>query len=235
MFVRYAVSRDDTLMSHSLTISERMNSVLRPVPTWAVYLLGALPGVYILVGVFLAFSGTYDLFGNSLGIDPAKTIEHWFGELALQFYIATMSISVLRNHFRLKLIKFRRPLGLLTFFYVVLHLFAWVLLDMQLFWSEMWADILKRPYITIGMVAFVLLIPLAITSNNASIRKLGPIAWQKLHMLTYPAFLLGAVHFVMVQKVWLSEALVYLVIVVALLLFRSRRIWNALKGRITPS
>lgn len=211
-------------MAHAITPSERVNAVLRPIPTWVVYLVGALPGLYIVVGVALAFSGVYDLFGNRLGIDPIKTIEHWLGELALQFFVATMAISVLRDRFRLKLIKFRRPLGLLTFFYVVLHLAVWVGLDLQWRWGEMWADILKRPYITIGMVGFVLMIPLAMTSNNAAIRKMGPMAWQTLHKLSYPAILLGAIHFVMVQKVWEAEPLIYLSAVVVLLMMRWRRL-----------
>lgn len=211
-------------MSHAITPSERVNAALRPIPTWAVYIVGALPGLYIIVGVFLAFSGIYDLFGASLGIDPVKTIEHWLGELALQFFIATMAISILRDRFRLKLIKFRRPLGLLTFFYVVLHLAVWIGLDLQWRWSEMWSDIWKRPYITIGMVAFALMIPLAITSNNSSIRKLGPLAWQTLHKLAYPAILLGAVHYVMVQRVWLVEPLVYLAVVLVLLGLRWSRL-----------
>lgn len=211
-------------MAHAITPSERVNAVLRPIPTWVVYLVGALPGLYIIAGVALAFSGTYDLFGSSLGIDPVKTIEHWLGELALQFFIATMAISILRDRFRLKLIKFRRPLGLLTFFYVVLHLSVWLALDLQWRWGEIWADILKRPYITIGMLGFALLIPLAITSNNAAIRRMGPVAWQGLHKLAYPAILLGAVHYVMVQKVWEAEPLIYLAIVIGLLALRWRRL-----------
>jgi len=169
-------------------------------------------------------SGTYDLFGNSLGIDPSRTIEHWTGELALQFFIATMLISILRDQFRLKLIKFRRPLGLLTFFYVVLHLCVWVGLDMQFRWSEAWADIWKRPYITIGMVGFLLMIPMAATSSNAMIRRLGPKSWQRLHKLGYIAILLGGVHYVMVQKVWETEPLIYLAVIIALLAFRWKRL-----------
>jgi sulfoxide reductase heme-binding subunit YedZ len=188
-----------------------------------VYLVGAMPGLYIIVGLVLALTGTYDLFGNSLGIDPAKTIEHWTGELAIQFFIATMLISTLRNHFKLKLIKFRRPLGLLTFFYVVLHLSIWVGLDMQFRWAEMWADVWKRPYITIGMVAFIMIVPMACTSNNKAIKKLGPLVWQKLHKLAYPAVLLGGIHYVLVQKVWETEPLIYLFTICILLLLRVRR------------
>lgn len=215
-------------MSHVTTPAERVNAVLRPIPTWVVYLVGALPGLYIITGVVLAFGGIYDLFGARLGIDPVKTIEHWLGELALQFLIATMAISVLRDRFRLKLIKFRRPLGLLTFFYVALHLSVWVGLDLQWRWAEMWADILKRPYITIGMAGFLLMIPLAVTSNNAAIRKMGPLAWQTLHKLAYPAILLGGIHYVMVQKVWETEPLIYLGVICALLALR----WNRLLPKI---
>lgn len=211
-------------MSHALTHAERINAVLRPIPTWLVYLVGALPGLYILAGITLVLSGTYDLFGNSLGVDPARTIEHWLGELALQFFIATMLISVLRDRFRLKLIKFRRPLGLLTFFYVVLHLGVWLGLDIQFRWAEAWSDILKRPYITIGMASLILLIPLAVTSNNAMIRRLGPMGWQRLHKLAYPAILLGGVHYVMVQKVWEAEPMIYLSVIVVLLALRGKRL-----------
>ena len=211
-------------MSHPMTHAERVNSILRLVPTWMVYLLGALPGVYIVTGTVLALTGTYDLFGKSLGMDPARAIEHWTGELAIQFFIATMLLSVLRDWFRLKLIKFRRPLGLLTFFYVLLHLCIWLGLDLQLRWDEAWSDILKRPYITIGMVAFVILVPLAITSNNAMIRRLGPLKWQRLHKLAYPAILLGGIHYVMVQKVWEMEPLIYLCVIIVLLALRRKRL-----------
>ncbi|WP_299193095.1 sulfite oxidase heme-binding subunit YedZ [uncultured Litoreibacter sp.] len=209
-------------MSHALTVSERINTVLRPVPKWLVYVVGALPGIYIVVGVALALSGTYDLFGNSLGVDPAKTIEHWLGELALQFFIATMSIRVLRDFFKLKLIKFRRALGHLTFFYIVLHLSVWLWLDLQWNWALMWSDIVKRPYITIGMAAFLILIPVMATSNNAAIKKYGPRVWQNIHKLAYPAILLGGIHFVMVKRVWLVEPMIYLGVIVVLLALRGR-------------
>lgn len=210
-------------MSHAFTPSERVNAVLRPIPNWSIYLVGSLPGIYIIVGVILAYQGT-DIFNGDLGIDPVKTIEHWLGELALQFFIATMLISVLRDHFRLKLIKWRRPLGLLAFLYGVLHLLVWIGLDMQFAWAQMWSDILKRPYITIGMVGLLLMIPLAATSNNKAIKRLGPLLWQRIHKLSYPAILLGAVHYVMVQKVWEPESLIYLSVVLGLLALRWRRL-----------
>ena len=138
----------------------------------------------------------------------------------MQFFIATLLISVLRDRFRLKLIKFRRPLGLLTFFYVVLHLGIWIGLDLQFRWAEAWADILKRPYITIGMVGFALLIPLAVTSNGASVRKMGAAAWRKLHKLTYLAVILGGVHYIWLVKGIQLEPLIYMAIILGLLALR---------------
>jgi len=126
----------------------------------------------------------------------------------------------LRRFAGINLIRFRRTLGVLAFTYLCVHLVIWVLLDMSLRWDQMWADILKRPYITIGMAAFVMAVPLALTSNNLSIRKLGPLAWRRLHKLTYAIAVLGAVHFVMVQKVWETEPLIYLVVIAVLLLLR---------------
>lgn len=211
-----------SMSSHQLTLANRINEWVRPIPIWMVYILGALPGLYIMAGLLLALGGTYDLFNGRLGIDPVKTIEHWLGELALQFFIATLLISTLRNQFKLKLIKFRRPLGLLSFFYVVLHLLVWIGLDLQFRWAEIWSDILKRPYIMIGMAGFICMIPLAMTSNNAAIKRLGPLLWQNLHKLAYPALLLGGLHYVMLQRVWKAEPLIYFAIILVLLALRGR-------------
>ena len=138
----------------------------------------------------------------------------------MQLLIAGLAITPLRRFAGVNLFKWRRPIGILAFVYVSLHLATWGLLDMQLFWEQMIKDILKRPYITIGMVSFVLLVPLVWTSNNRSVRRMGGAAWQKLHRLAYPAVFLGAVHFVMVQKVWEAEALTYLAATTCLLVLR---------------
>lgn len=209
-------------ISRDLTFAERINALLRPVPVLLVYVLGAAPGLYIILGTFLALTGTYDLFGSSLGIDPVKTIEHWLGELALQFFIATMAIRVLRDFFKIKLIKFRRTLGHLTFFYIVLHLAIWIGLDLQWQWGQIWEDVLKRPYIIVGMLGFVALIPVMATSNDSAIKRLGPKLWQNIHKLAYPAILLGGIHYVMVQRVWETEPLIYLGVISGLLLLRGR-------------
>ena len=187
---------------------DRLNAALRKVPVSLLYALAPLPPAYLL---YLAFTG-------GLGVDPVKALEHQLGEWGLQVLVFVLAITPLRKFLGLNLIKFRRALGLIGFFYVVLHLIVWLVLDVQIL-SQILDDIAKRPYITVGMAALVLMLPLAITSNNYSIRKLGR-RWRKLHWLTYPAVILGAVHYVMLVKGWQLEPLVYLGVIVAFLLAR---------------
>ena len=125
-----------------------------------------------------------------------------------------------RRFLGLNLMKHRRALGLICFAYVVCHLLVWLLLDVQIP-SQILADIAKRPYITVGMAAFLLLVPLAVTSNNVSIRRLGP-KWRRLHQLSYPAALLAALHFVLLAKGFQIEPLLYLAAILLLLLLRVR-------------
>ncbi len=187
---------------------DRINLVFRRVPIWAVYALGALPAPWLF---FQGLTG-------GLGVDPIEALEHRYGELALQLLIAVLAISPLRRFLGLNLLKFRRALGVLTFTYVSLHLLVWLILDVQVP-SQIWADIVKRPYITVGMAAFVLLLPLAITSNNLSVRKLGP-RWRSLQRLVFPAAILGGLHYVMLAKGFQIEPLIYLSVIVGLLLLR---------------
>ena len=119
--------------------------------------------------------------------------------------------------------------GLLAFYYASLHLTVYLLLDQGLDLAAIWADIVKRPYITVGMFAFVILVPLAVTSNNAMIRRLGGAAWQRLHRLVYVAAAAAAIHFVMVVKAWPPEPLIYAGIVAVLLLFR---LWQFVQKKL---
>ncbi|RPE64899.1 sulfoxide reductase heme-binding subunit YedZ [Pacificibacter maritimus] len=190
------------------TIAQKVNSVLRPLPAWPIYIIALLPPVWMF---WSAVNGT-------LGVDPVKSLEHEMGELGLQVLVAVLAISPLRRFTGISLIKFRRALGIVGFVYIFLHLLIWLILDVQIV-SQILTDIIKRPYITIGMAAFVLMIPLFVTSNNLSVRKLGP-KWRSLHKLTYPAVILGAVHYVWLVKGWQTEPLVYLAIVLGLLALR---------------
>jgi len=120
----------------------------------------------------------------------------------------------------INLLRYRRALGLLAFYYAALNLSTYIIFDQWLDWGAIWADIVKRPYITVGMLAFVILIPLAITSNNKLVRRMGGAAWAKLHKLVYVAAAAAALHFIMVVKSWPLEPLVYAAIVGLLLVYR---------------
>ncbi len=188
-----------------MDLTTAINGAARRTPTWPLYILCALPPVWFV----------YQGFTGGLGVEPIRALEHKLGELALQFLLAGLTITPLRRHLGVNLLKFRRMLGLAAFFYVVLHLLVWLVLDVQIP-AQIWADIVKRPYITVGMAGFLLLIPLAVTSNQWSIRRMG-VKWRQLHLLVYPAVFLGALHFVMLVKGFQIEPLLYLGAVLMLL------------------
>ena len=192
-----------------MALSRTINGALRRVPVWPIYIVGAMPAFWYL---YLGLTG-------GLGAEPIKGLEHALGLFGLKLLIVVLSVTPLRKATGISLIRFRRALGLLVFFYIACHLATWLILDVQNV-DAIWKDIVKRPYITIGMVAFTLMLPLAVTSNNLSVRKIGPVLWRRVHWLTYPVAMLGAVHYVMLVKGWQIEPLVYLTIVVALLMMR---------------
>jgi len=188
---------------------DRVNGALRRVPTAVVWIGGLVPLCWLV----------WATVANTLGPDPVKVIEHSLGLWGLQFLIASLCIAPLRR-VGLNLIRFRRALGVTAFFYVALHFLAWVILDMGLRWDEIIADLYKRPYVIIGMVGLLCLIPLAVTSTNGMIRRMGPIGWRRLHRLAYVAAVAGTVHFVVLVKGWQTEPLVYAAAVFVLLMFR---------------
>jgi len=185
------------------------NRTLRMVPPWMLYVLGALYAGWLF---FLALTG-------GLGVEPITALEHLYGEIALQLLVAGLAVTPLRQWLGLNLMPFRRAIGVLTFFFVLAHLLVWAVLDVQTL-SAVWADILERPYVTIGMAGFLLLLPLGLTSNNLSVRKMGAAAWRRLHKLVYPAAILGALHFVWLAKGFQIEPLVYLGVILGLLALR---------------
>lgn len=192
-------------------VIDRINGALRRVPTWVVYLVMLLPVPVLL----------YQAQTGALGREPIKALEHELGELALQLLILGLAVTPLRKHIGLNFMKFRRAFGVLAFTYVSLHLAVWVVLDMSLLWAQMWVDVWKRPYITIGMAGFVAFVPLAATSNNASVRKLGAATWRKLHKLTYVAVLLGGIHYLWLVKGIQLQPILYMGVIIALLVSRS--------------
>ncbi|WP_170125531.1 sulfite oxidase heme-binding subunit YedZ [Jannaschia seohaensis] len=168
-------------------------------------------------GVFVAWDGVTAI------ADGVDILLHGFGSLALQFLLASLVVTPLLRFARINLIKFRKALGLLSVIYLSLHFAVWLLLDLQLRWGLIGSEIVKRPYLTIGFAAFLMLLPLAATSWQGAVARMGTQGWARLHRLVYPAVILGAVHFVMQEKVWLSQALVYLA--AALFLVSLRFLW----------
>jgi sulfoxide reductase heme-binding subunit YedZ len=157
---------------------------------------------------------------NDLGVNPAETLQLQTGIWALRFLLATLTITPLRRitgwH---RIIQYRRMLGLFAFFYASLHLLTWVVLDQYFDVEAMVADVLKRPFITAGMFAFLLMMPLAVTSTRGWIRRLGR-NWQVLHRLVYVSGASAALHFVWKVKVVFGEPVYYAAILTALLALR---------------
>ncbi len=194
-----------------MDLVQRVNGGLRRVPAWPLYIVGA------------GYAGWLFWLGatGGLGVEPIDALEHAYGEVALQLIIAGLCVTPLRRWTGLNLVKFRRAIGLLAFFFVLAHFLVWAVLDVQSL-GRVWADILKRPYVTLGMAGFVLMIPLALTSNDLSLRRMGGAAWRRLHWLTCPIAVLGGLHFVWLVKGFQLEPLIYLAVIVGLLATRMR-------------
>ncbi len=190
-------------------LAARLGGELRRVPIWVIWALGLLPLAWLIVRAG----------AGGLGVDPVKALEHQLGKLGLQFLLLGLAITPLRR-LGLNLIRFRRAVGLIAFTYVLLHVAVWVFLDLQLRWSEIAADLTKRPYIILGMMGLTMLIPLAATSNDLSVRKMGAQRWRVLHRLTYGAALAGILHYVWLVKGWPAEPFIYLAVFGGLMALR---------------
>ncbi len=163
---------------------------------------------------------------DALGADPVATIEHTLGLWALRLLLLTLAITPLRQLLKQPLLlRFRRMLGLYAFAYATLHLAAWLVLDMRGFWAVIAEDLVKRPYITVGFAAWLLLIPLAVTSTVGWMRRLGR-NWGRLHKLVYAVALLAVLHFWWLVKSDIREPLLYAVILAVLLGWRLVKAWQ---------
>lgn len=195
----------------SLSVPRRWQGLVNA----AVYIIGIIPAIwYFYLGAT-----------NQLGADPVKSFEQALGLWALRFLILTLAISPLRDVFGWNFIRYRRALGLLCFYYALMHLSAYLLLDLVMDFSTLWGDIVKRPFIMFGTAALGLLVPLALTSNSFSIRKLGR-KWIWLHRLIYGVAALVLLHFSLSVKVGSLGHYFYIALIVLLLLFRVRRRWR---------
>jgi len=188
-------------------ISNRQVSlIIKPV----LFLLCLMPFVILLVAAI----------NDNLGTNPVETLTHETGQWALRFLLIGLAVTPLRRLLKTAwLIKFRRMLGLFAFFYATLHFITYLWLDQFFDWHEIIIDIPKRPFITIGFVSLLLLLPLVLTSTNAMQRRLGK-KWLALHKLVYVIPVLVLIHFVWSLKVDYSEPLSYALVLILLLLMR---------------
>lgn len=184
-------------------------AVLRRVPVWPLYGFGLVPMAWVWA---LALTG-------NLGPEPINALTRELGIWGLWFLIASLAVTPLRRFAGVNLIRFRRSLGLLAFFYVAVHLGVWAVLDLRDI-GKVAAEIVKRPYVTVGMVGFVALLPLALTSTDRAIRKMGPVAWRRLHRLAYVAGVAGVAHYMWLVKGWPVEPFAYATLVSGLLAVR---------------
>ncbi len=193
---------------------------------WALYVIGLCPAAWYF---YLAATG-------GLGFNPVKEFEHLLGIWALRLIIATLAITPLRDLAGINWIRYRRALGLLAFYYVLMHFSVYALLDLRLDLGAVGGDIAKRPYITIGFACLLLLIPLAITSNNWSIRKLQQ-GWNKLHKLIYLIAAGGAFHYVLAVKSVTLVPFIHIALICLLLAYRAvrRPVLNWKRGSSKPA
>jgi len=168
----------------------------------------------------------FGIAGFSLGANPIEELIHRFGKWGLNFLLITLAVTPLRRLTGLNwLLRFRRMLGLFAFFYVLMHFLTYAGLDQRFSLKYIIEDIIERPYITIGMTGLLLLIPLAVTSTNKMMRRLGR-RWQKLHRLVYVIAILGVWHFWWQLKQDLGEPQIYAAVLAILLCYRLYFRWK---------
>ncbi|PCI62432.1 MAG: sulfoxide reductase heme-binding subunit YedZ [Kordiimonadales bacterium] len=187
------------------------------------FLLLAWPALWLGYNWYLQFQ----YLPNGLGFNPQEATHRWTGDWAMRFLILSLALTPLSKVIKSpKPILFRRMVGVYAFFYVCLHLVNYVWLDKFFAWGEIWLDILKRNYITIGMICFLLLIPLAVTSTKGWVKRMGARRWQKMHKLSYVIAPLVIVHFFMMRKGFQIEPLIYGAVLAALLAFRLPKLFK---------
>jgi len=203
-------------------------------PPWfpaVLLIICCIPGV-LAVGAMAS-----DILAHTryFGSDPVKEGEHFLGEWTLRFLIATLCVTPLRQLLGWNwLAKHRRTLGLFAFGTLTLHWLTYALLDVQLNWHDLVKDLMKRPYIMIGMLGLLILLALAVTSTRDSIRRLGGKRWNRLHQLVYVACVLGVIHFWMSVKKDISDPVMYASIFAVLFLYRIWK-WNARRAVVRVS
>lgn len=166
---------------------------------------------------------------SDLGPEPVDTIQRWTGLPALTFLCLSLAVTPFRRLWGLNaLVRLRRPLGLAAYAYAVLHLLSYVVFDQEGSATEIGKDIAEHPWVLVGFAAFLLLTPLAVTSTDGWIRRLGGRRWQRLHRLVYPAAILASLHFLWLVKRDVTKPVAYLIVVA--LLLGARLLWRRVPG-----
>jgi methionine sulfoxide reductase heme-binding subunit len=187
--------------------------------TKAVAFLLCLTPFLLLLWPFYKLLTTGD--APQFGANPVEYITHYTGNWTIRFLMIALAVTPLRKIFNQpKLARYRRMFGLFAFFYVCLHFMTWFILDKSFSFPDMWADILKRPYITMGMLGFTLMLPLTITSTAGWVRRLGYVKWQRLHRAVYFAALAGVIHYYWLVKSDVRLPLLYAAILAVLMAYR---------------
>ncbi len=175
-----------------------------------------------------AVSLGWQFINDNLGANPFEVLTRESGQWVLRFLLLTLAMTPVRTITGYSWpLRYRRMLGLFTYFYASAHLLTYLWLDQFFDWQEITTDILKRPYITLGILAFILLTPLALTSNRGMMRRLGR-HWKALHKLVYLIAILGVLHFLLLVKADIREPVIYSLVLMLLLILRLRpfRLWR---------
>ncbi len=178
------------------------------------------PVLFILI-LFPSLLWAYQFVTGNLGVNPIEKLMDELGLMALRLIIITLMITTLSNIKSLKsIVVLRRMIGLFAFYYVCLHFSTYIVLDHFLDMQFIIQDIIKRPFITFGFISFLFLIPLASTSTNNMIKRLGFKSWKKIHYLIYPVAILASMHFYVLVRADKTEPVIYMGIIILLLLHR---------------
>jgi sulfoxide reductase heme-binding subunit YedZ len=191
-------------------LADRANQALKRVPVTPLYIVALVPAVLMF---WQALSG-----GG--GADPVRALEIGLGSWALKFMLASLAVTPLRERAGLNLLRFRRMIGLTAFFYAALHFSVWLVFDRHLQWAQIAVDLTKRPWVIVGMAALLMLLVLAVTSNDRMVARLGAARWRTIHRLAYPAAVAIILHYLWLVKSWTAEPLAYAAIVAILLGYR---------------
>ncbi len=204
------------------------NKQLRMVGKPLVFALMLIPAVWLSWNWYQAFQ----YLPNDLGFNPQETSNRFTGDWAMRILLISLALTPLSKLIKSpKPILFRRMIGLFAFFYVCLHIISYVWLDMLFDWAELWQDVLKRLYITVGLGAFLLLIPLTVTSTQGWIKRMGAKSWQRLHKAVYAVSVLVIIHFVMMRKGFQIEPLIYGGILGLLFVLRIKAVQQVFRRR----